>query len=103
MPRSKKNGAVKDKLTENDRLSVIVGREKHQRCVAEVNVAQAQILILQQTLVQAERNLKEAIEEHAATFKRVQKTYGTDDATKYNLETGVITRAKDDAKAAAPN
>jgi len=104
MPRGipkNKNGAAKDRLTENDRLSTLVAREKHGRCQAEVTALESQILVLQTTLQTAHKNLEEAVAEHRDVFKQHQKTYGTDDAAQYNLETGAITRVNKDAENAA--
>ena len=100
MPRKKKNGTdatngkAKTTLSENDRLSALVAHERERRCIAEVSAVESRIVALQLTLQQAQKALADANSEHRTVHERLQKVYGTNDATKYNLVTGAITRVE---------
>lgn len=99
---TKKVPATKDKLSENDRLSMLVARERHGRCTAEVAAFDARITSLRQTLEKAQQSLVDATEKLRAEFTRIKKTYKLEDDTPYNLDTGDITREKVVDAAAAP-
>lgn len=93
---SKKNGALKDKLTENDRLTMLVAHERNARCAAQVEASQAKAIVVAGLLEKAQLELVEANKQLRESHKKIQKTYGTDDNTAYNFETGAIVRQEKD-------
>ena len=91
---AKKNGAVKDTLSEIDRLTAQVATEKQARWTAEVAG-------LEQVLSQARQKLQHANEQAQQVRDRLQKKYKTADDDAYNLETGAIVRKNAPAKEAS--
>ena len=86
------DNGIRNTLTTEDRLTVLLAREKRARQEAEVEKAKAQSLVLAQALANAQQQLAVATDDERAAYKKLQPEYNTDDATTYNLETGAITR-----------